>query len=167
MQLLQHLNNRQPKVGRWVFFSVFFLAWLITGFWERVFMQKLESIYKFVFASLGVSNNMLDGARVGGITTGSSGLVVMSYGLLYSLLSLFVIHFYFFRRATTKIAIGLYCGITVLFLLFKISGVILNLEPLHLVSFRIKAIILSPMPIILLIPALYLVSNSHKVAVTK
>nr|WP_116544758.1 hypothetical protein [Pontibacter virosus] len=87
----------------------------------------------------------------------SSRALTMIYRILYCTICLLIIHYYFGASKITKIAILLYLFLFVLTLGMYVCAEQSELSQLHTVAFRIDTLLVSPMPIIILIPALSLI----------
>lgn len=89
----------------------------------------------------------------------SNRMTSLVYRLLYCSLCMLIIHVYFFKPKITKIAILLYLLLFTLTLGLYMAAAQFQLSQLHVVAFRIDTLLVSPMPVVILIPALYLTTS--------
>lgn len=86
-------------------------------------------------------------------------IINLIYRLFYCIICLYILHIYFMKAQITKLILSFYSLLLCLIMFLYGSAQVLHIEPLQVVAFRIDTLLISPMPIILIIPALYLTNQ--------
>lgn len=169
LSLLHNHSNRQRKIGKWILLGAVVAFWLYFGMQEFFFNQVMAACFQKLFTGLGFPDFIYGPAEPinSELTKNGSRLITLSFGLLYCGFSLLIIQVYFLNLRITRIALGLYLCLFLISILINETGKGWPFEPFRVIAYRIMTLIISPMPIILLIPALHLTKvakNSDEVS---
>ena len=152
------LKYKQHKVVRWSLLTALVLALFLIGHLE----DQIKDEFTFW---LDKSTSTLKLTPLSGIlveSVYSSKFISLIYRLLYFSICISFIHVYFLQSSITRWALRSYiCLLLLTLLLYGIADK-LRLEQLRSVAFRIDSLMVSPMPIIILIPALLLAVDAKK-----
>lgn len=122
---------------------MFFLFWI--GHVEATVKSAFANSLGFLYAALGLETNQF--------ALYSSRFVNLEYRILYCALCITLIHFIFNKLSVTKIVLALYTVVLSLTFLLYITAEVFQIEPLHIVAFRIDTLVVSPMPVVLIVAA--------------
>lgn len=160
--MLKHklLKHKQPTIRwKWVFRGTLVLILMVIGH-QEAYIKDVFSLYlsslPYPFFIDGTGSDLIP-------TTAetASRIVSLGYRLLYCSVCLLIIHAYFWKTKITKLALFLYLLLFALTLGLYVAAEQSQLSQLHIVAFRLDTLLVSPMPVVVLIPALYL-SDSFK-----
>ncbi|PKV75508.1 XrtX-associated membrane protein [Pontibacter ramchanderi] len=149
------LKYKQLILARnWAIVSVFIVVIIIVGHHEAYIKDLIYFFCSKVLLLL--SRN----AQAKGLLIDYEILTVrvvnMFYRLLYCSICLLIIQTYYRKIVITKLAFLLYIALLSLTLGLYFAADQLQLDQLHTVAFRIDTLLVSPMPVILFIPTIYL-----------
>ena len=140
------------KVLLALLFSLLFLSGVFT---EQIY-RAFDLFYKTVFTSLGFAGTLERSQQeVSTQLTERSWLTMISYGLLYTLLSFITVHIFLKNARNTLIAGLLYAFLFGLCIVLILTGkVFSSLHWPFMLCRRLIEIIVSPLPVILLMATL-------------
>ncbi|AKD03971.1 hypothetical protein PKOR_13765 [Pontibacter korlensis] len=155
---LPQLNNKESKIIKWFLLTVLVAFWLLVGLKEHAIKQAIASSIYFVIKLFDLPAVLYSSTEhaYANLTKVGSRLITLSYGIAYCGTSLLVIHMYFMNISITKLTLGLYISMFIASLLINEVGKELHFETFRVVAYRIMSMTLSPVPIMLIIPALQL-----------
>ncbi|HSI91324.1 MAG TPA: hypothetical protein VK927_09425 [Adhaeribacter sp.] len=124
-------------------------------FTEQIFLW-LDHFFIGLFSTLGLYEVLQQSqAEVSSQLTMRSWPAMLSYGLMYTVLSFLTLHVYFNRLWKTKIAMSFYLGIFLICSLLIITGKLTpNGNWAYMLCRRLIEMVVSPLPVILLAAAL-------------
>lgn len=88
-------------------------------------------------------------------------LANLFYRILYSGVCMLIIHIYFLKPQLTKLAFLFYFFLYASTLTLYFVAEQLQMSSLHIVAFRLDSLLISPMPVVILIPARYIIYLSE------
>ncbi|WP_439882567.1 XrtX-associated membrane protein [Pontibacter sp. MBLB2868] len=142
---------------KWVLTGTLVILVVMVGQFEDLLKTEILTLITSPF-SLPVISHELSLS----LFNNSGRITNLVFRVLYCCLCVFTVHSLFYNYKITKLAIGFYLAVLVLvFLLYGIS-VSMNIQPLHTIAFRIDTLLISPMAIIIFIPALTLSTRTQK-----
>lgn len=148
-------RKQQPSKKRWAILGCLFILLLLIGHQETAvkgsIIVGLSKIYSFFQGS------DLDILHTFFSIKNEERAANLVFRVLYSSVCLSIIHFYFLKPQLTKLAFLFYLFLYVSTLTLYFAAEQLQLPSLHIVAFRIDSLMISPMPVVILIPARYIV----------
>ena len=165
MLTLHQLSTSRHRIGNWSIVAFLTIALIVIGFEEasiKVIIGRFHNILQYYFFRSDIFPYSLEPEQLNVITSTSRRLINLVYRMIYCGVCLLILHKYFNNYAITKIALMMYFSAAILYVLLIALAKFLPFHPFLIIAFRIDTLIVSPMPIILFIPAFYLVVSSQK-----
>ncbi|WP_445323615.1 XrtX-associated membrane protein [Pontibacter sp. H249] len=158
MLTLRLFRFKLLKVIRWSAFVISIATLLWLGINDVYFKYKTALVLADFYNLFNHQETNSNSYTI--LVTHSNQIVNLIYRLVYAGICLIIIHSLFWNSQVAKISVFLYVLVLACtFFLYTLAEVI-HVEALRVAAFRIDTMIASPMPIVLLIPALYL--TKHK-----
>ncbi|MCC9167198.1 XrtX-associated membrane protein [Pontibacter harenae] len=147
--------------------AVVISLWLYLGVQEELIKFNIALLLNKLLVLLNQADVMYelsnDGQSSGEFTENGNRLITFSYSIIYCGLCLVIIQLLFMQIKITKFILYMYLFMFILCMFINETGKDFNFEPFRSIAHRIMMMVLSPMPIVLLIPALHLKMNPTKV----
>jgi hypothetical protein len=153
------------KIVSRIFLAALFIILFFAGHYEVILHKEIGLIYHWLFSLLDQPDAIyrrLDEYNLGDLTQTGRRLIKISSIALYCSLSLVIIQLCFLNLSVTKIVFWLYIIMTAIFFMLYFFSHWLHIEPLLMMAIRIENLMTSPIPILLLIPALHLATPTRQ-----
>lgn len=143
------------KIIRYLLLAVLLVALLLLGAYTKAVYAWLDQFYLNLFTEGGLLHSFQSSqATVDSSITKRSWTTIFSYGLAYTGLSMLFLHAYFHNWQKTKIVLGLYGLLFAFCAMLIMIGKFAHLLQANQLSRHLIELVVSPFPIVLLIPAL-------------
>ncbi|WP_425568636.1 XrtX-associated membrane protein [Pontibacter saemangeumensis] len=146
-------NHKLLQFIRWALIAVLVLVLIIIGHIE----SSLKRDFAVFLNSWTSSPNLFPYNQY--LTSNVSRLVNLAYRIVYIILLFSITHLYFMDFNISKFAMLFYTSLFIFTFILYVIAYEAQSAPLHVVAFRIDSFLVSPMPVILLIPAFYLTKH--------
>lgn len=138
-------------------------ALLLIGALTDTIYRWLDDFYANLFAEGGLLHFLqASQTNVDQSITKRSWTTMLSFGLLYTGLSMLFLHVYFADLRKTKVVVGLYGLVFFFCAVLIVVGKLSNVLQANQLSRHLIELIVSPFPIVLLIPALSFLFSAKK-----
>lgn len=134
-------------------------VWIVIGHLEQTITYQIAAFYHILFSYVNFPDLIYQSAGTTAyeLTKNGSRLSAATYSLLYCSFSMLIIYLYLPYRAVIKITLGLLLGISLLTLLLNETGKLLSFDPFRIIAYRLMSLVVSPLVVIILIPAMALI----------
>lgn len=126
--------------------------WFIVGFQEEYLVSRLNDLQNSLYLFMPIE---------GGASISYDRLVTVMYSFLYCGLSILIIHLYFKKWPVTEVAVSFYVVMVAITVILNELGKSIPFDPLRVTAYRLMTVIVSPLPIILIIPIVYFTNILH------